>query len=268
MSICSVCEETVTVAVDTIACYGPCKGIFHQKCASLTKTAIKMIAECNNVHWYCNECNQYSIKAVASTLNALSVSVQKLTDANKLSIEQHTPSPSLKLTLPSFADTASKNKRRRLDGSTNATGSSSPLIKRNVVVGSIDDDSAAGPKAVEPRKTVVISQFHPSTTAEDLQKYILEKLQIQPETSSGIRCNILIPAGLTLENLDFVGFKVSFPESHYDSIMCSSIWAKGITLRDFINRPRARGRQLGAFLPKITLGSTTPSGTISEPMVQ
>lgn len=118
--------------------------------------------------------------------------------------------------------------------------------KQKTIIGSCVDDLVLGPKVVAPKKTILVSQLHPSTEATELKSYLDDKLQ---QSGTAIQCKILIPKGKTRDELDFVGFMVIIPGSLYENVMSPTLWAKGVTVRDFIHHRKTRGQQFSTFLP-------------------
>lgn len=264
MTNCGVCTEVITALPDSIKCDGPCNMSIHAKCASLTRTAIKIINESSNLLFLCDHCKLFSFKEITDHLLAIKTSISNLSDAmsaqsertakltdevaantiktDKLASSSMTPVSVLRQN----GQTSISQKRRRMDASPSAPRNASPApLARNLVVGSAEN--ACGLQSVEPRKIVVASQLHNSTTVEQLKAFISEKLATGGNQNT-IRCNMMLPNGRSVEDVDFLSFKVSVPESLYDRLLNADIWPKGVTVREFVHR-NANTRRLGHFLP-------------------
>lgn len=264
MANCGMCTEVITALPDSIKCDGPCNMSIHAKCASLTRTAIKMINESSNIFYFCDRCKVFPVKAITEHLIAIKTSISNLSDVMSVQSEKTTKLmdevaantiKTDKLTSSSMtpvsgfrldSQTVLSQKRRRLDTSPSVPRNASPApLSRNLLVGSAEN--GGGLQSVETRKIVVASQLHNSTTAEQLKAYISEKLSTG-ETANSIRCNMMLPNGRSVDEVDFLSFKVSVPASLYDSLLKADIWPKGVTVREFVHRS-VNTRRFGHFLP-------------------
>lgn len=249
VSICGSCTEEINER-DFLVCHGACRETFHVKCVGLKASVCKMIADCANLHWYCNACNNSPMIDVASSLKEVKASIDNL--AVKIDLKVSGPTtPTWPLNIRDF-------KRKREDFSPGA-----PNPKRAVVPNPSSDlisgtNESACLKVVEVRKNIVVSQLHPSTTAPELIAYLNAELKLDG-TASDIRCVPLVPSGKVLTDLDFIGFKLSFPESLYCKIMLPALWPRGVTLRDFVFRKKNNNKNMGFYLPNRQAGGITPS---------
>lgn len=95
-------------------------------------------------------------------------------------------------------------------------------------------------------KQIVVSQLHPSVSADQLIQYVVAKLSLCAERN-GISARALIPKGTNAADLNFVSIMLTAPENLYGAIMDQSLWPQGARVRDFEIRPRT-SRQSGVFL--------------------
>lgn len=258
MAACKVCSEVVICsASDTVQCSGACNANFHVRCAGLSvfsKAAVKMLNESPNLSWFCCDCMSFKVKDVARSLAEIKQSMNKVietVESTKVAVASCGPPYSPAISGPSFncAGTVSSLKRRRVGhGSVEQSIARSPAPLQLQITGSRTDD-AIKIKAVESRKLIVVSQLHPTTTAGEMSEYLNAHLKVE----NTIRANLLLPRGRSLEELDYVSVKLSVPESLYDLLMAPEVWPKGVTVREFISRPRILGQPLGSFLPPKTL---------------
>lgn len=248
--ICAICEQVASDSgADVITCYGPCKKAFHGKCVNLSNAVLKTIANNNNISWNCDDCNKPT--NVPGDLTEISKSLVALTEAvasnskvlatlvaNSIAPKSFTSVVAGQAGV--FPSPSAANKRRRTDD----TFVGSP-VSRKTVVGSGTDVSIEI-KSVEARKDVVASQLHTSTTEEELCAYLNDVHKLS--TPNAMRCRMLLPNGKKVEDLDWISFKISVPESMYEKVMVAGNWPKGVTVRDFERRSRVRSA--GAFLSK------------------
>lgn len=248
MADCASCSELSSVIDEVITCNGPCNSAVCRSCAGLSKAAVKIVYECKNVHFYCNSCNGVSIKDVAISLVDVNQKLNKLTEyvvANSLKI----PAPSMSF-LNDVDSGASSLKRRRVDNIASGPRAATPNhIRQSLVQAPLLTGSTATTDlmSVEERKVVVASMLHPTTDVGKLTTFLNKQLKLDKDSSS-IRCQLLLPVGRTVEQLDYVSFKISVPEPLYPLLLFAEVWPKGVTLRDFVFR-RFNSRPLGSFLP-------------------
>lgn len=273
MSNCKECSEIISAVPDSIRCEGLCGSSFHLKCVNITRSVLKVILENPNLYFMCIDCKHVSIPSIADHLSEIKSSISKLSDAmsmqSKKTAELNTTAGKLsdvvaantistnKLAVaatptnlrPRSNDSAAiSSKKRRLDLNDLSDIRSSPMPIRKSVIGSCVINDADEVKAVEPRTAILVTQLHPTTTADSIINYVNKKLNLVAG-SSVIRGNILLPKNRTIEELDFIGCKLSVPQSMYPALMSAAIWPKGVTVRDFVFFPRKTPRTLGHFLP-------------------
>lgn len=275
MTSCKTCSDLITAVPDSVRCDGTCGGSFHLKCVNLTRTSLKLILDHPNINFSCNDCKNPSFLSISSHLSDIKMSISKLsselstqslktaelaTTADKLSdvVAANTVSTN-KLAISAtptrnmLSTNISTKKRRLNDNAWNALDSS-PITTRKHVIGSCNDE-AVGVKAVEPRSTILVTQLHPSTTVDSIIHYVTGKLNLDPN-SCEIRGNMLIPKNRKIEELDYIGCKITIPQSMYLNLMNAALWPMGVVVRDFIFMPRKP--TLGHFLPPAESVVTIP----------
>lgn len=244
---CKQCSIPIsTVIGESIACDGPCKAVICRSCTGMTKAAVKAVSEYINLTYHCNSCFCFSIKEVAQSLNDVKASLVKISEsvlANAANIANIAPALPLHAHIISGQVPSPGLKRRRVES---VDSFPTPKLVENVIVGSDENSDLF---AVEQRKQIVASLFHTSIKPEELCVHIKKHLNLSDEDSS-IRCSLLLPAGRKIEELDFVSFKVVFPESMYSRILDPVLWPKGIRVRDFVHKIR-NSRNVGHFLPPV-----------------
>lgn len=255
MPNCKKCNEDITAVPDSVNCaYPSCNNSFHMKCVGLSRTLLNFITNSPNVHFTCDDCtNGVFVLARKQTPTVPDSMATDLADIKK-SLEILSSTMSTASSWPIQDKLGSKSKRSRYELDTDGNTTPIPLVKsklattaadKEVVVGSAD---ANGLQIVEQRKLIVASMLHPSTEPEMLMEFLTTKLEL-PTNSSSIRVSKLLPAGVDPNTLDFISFKISVPTSMYEPIMKTAIWPKGVTVREFQNRPKKL--RTGNFLPNL-----------------
>jgi hypothetical protein len=95
---------------------------------------------------------------------------------------------------------------------------------------------------VEERRFFVISRIDPTTEPDSITRYITEKTGIDD-----VKCQLLLPIGRTIADLDFVSFKIGVNETNYQKLMTPEVWPAKILVRDFVDRRRRRNRSSAGF---------------------
>lgn len=280
MTDCGSCNANIAILPDSITCDGPCQRIFHLKCANVSRALSKQILDSTNLHYFCDACKCFSFRGISSHLTDLKASITKLYDAmtmHSMKTDEFTTTAA-KLSDAVAANTATTDKlastatpsirswpenrenagvvplkkRPPMTDSTPSSSRSSAYSKANtVVIGTCDSNEDLGSvKAVEPRRMVVISQLHPSTTSDSIITFVNKKLNLNPETNT-IRATMLVKKDRDVSQMDFVSCKLNITQEMYSSVMNASIWPTGVTIRDFVNFSRKPERTIGHFLPPI-----------------
>lgn len=259
---CGTCDKTIATLDDTIICSGPCGFSLHLKCAGLSKAQSKLLVDCSNIHYYCNNCQKYSNKTIAdrldtftSSINGLVDSLKPLANINFSAIVSGLSSFSLNSTNQAQINTVQpnssiivNNKRRRIE---------SPVTNNSQIEAKTGTNDSLALAVVPQRKSIVASQLSSATTTEQILKYIADKLNITDAAEKNtIRPTILLPANKKAEELNFVSFRVSMPETLFETLFSEQFWPKGVIIREYIPKPKRNfDIRQAVFLPTTT---TTP----------
>lgn len=100
-------------------------------------------------------------------------------------------------------------------------------------------------------KSVVISNIDKSISIDYLSNYLADKLKID---KTKIHVSLLLPAGKSVDDLNFLQYKVTAPDVKYSSLMDSNTWPSNVRIRDFVNKPKVGvGVSLQSFIEKRNL---------------
>lgn len=255
MANCAVCFESTLgqLTDDVIQCNGSCMNCFHLSCVGLTRSIGKSVAGSPNIHWYCDACNIVSLHKVVENLTAAIVSLPEVISQSMLKLGLTPKQVPLSSSIqPEFTVSS---KRKRFDDSYVAQTvpeqqqQSSQELR---IIGSGETSSSI--IAIEQRRSIVVSMLDTATTSDDLINFVNTSLELN-DKSSLFRCNMLLPSGRNLEDLDFISYKLTASETLISSLLHASIWPKGVTVRDFIpkNRPPRRRPQGIPLFPLMTV---------------
>lgn len=247
-TICFTCNDPI-VNNEFIECNGSCGNFFHSKCASINKATLNMITRNANVHWFCHQCNN-SKKNIAESIIQLKESMDQMsgTLANNLtkftdgfrSLSESLIGNISNLGRPNVhlvgnVTSKSTNKRPRDESDQPPHRTQKRLIlgsnETNMSIAAVNTLDAKSTASVR-RKSVVVSNINNAITAEYLEKYVSEQLKIEREF---IRVTSLFSNRATYTSLQY---RISTPESHYESLMKPESWSKNVKIRDYVYKGR------------------------------
>lgn len=249
MESCNCCRKPISNA-DFVSCAGSCKELFHIKCVAVTKQMLNAVNACPNIHWHCNECNNGN-RSIAQSLDQINDAIDLLRESLSGDLIQFVNG------FTSLTETFIKSLPVP-DGST-----VTPVVPLNSCPPKNDDvrelkkdstpmsteQSSCKPKTIdshcttaiasryidEPVKSVVVSNIGKDITGDFLSDYIADKLVVAKER---INLTLLLPAGKSIRELNFLQFKVTVPDDKYDAIMCPGTWPENIHVRDFVYKEK------------------------------
>jgi hypothetical protein len=115
--------------------------------------------------------------------------------------------------------------------------------KRTTTKGFFGTANAASQiSAAVERKDFVISRVHPSTTPDGIVDFIKQNTGVVD-----VRCQLMLPRGRTVADLDYVSFKISATEADYDELMKPEVWPTKVLVRDFVRNNRRQGAGATGF---------------------
>jgi hypothetical protein len=89
--------------------------------------------------------------------------------------------------------------------------------------------------AAAERKVFVISRVHPATTPDGITDFIKQNTGVED-----VRCQLMLPKGRDVMDLDYVSFKISATVAGYEELMRPEIWPAKVLVRDFFQSNRRR----------------------------
>lgn len=231
--VCYYCNESADDAsMDSkIRCMGPCEQFIHINCVGLSKAAAKAFNDCNEIHFYCNKCQKYSLCGISETLRNFSKDINKLGDALKPLAEVDFN----KLTTSFINNRVHPNvtirppKRLRIDMEPEQPNQ----IISTEKIGTKESDILS---VVPKPKSLVIGRLSKATTTDNIAKYVVDNI---PDLSTAdINCTMLIPKNRNADELNHINFRVTVPDRIFDQVFNASFWPKGVIVREYIFRPR------------------------------
>lgn len=209
---------------ERILCKGDCQLSFHVKCIGLKKTVLAVLKENANIHWHCYDCSASSINNASKSMTDCTRAVTELISNISPMIEFITANVS-NCNIGNSASYRATDCESEMETDSNANGptvkrkrvfTQTRLLRSNVVnnrnqmnqalqFGTNDMESHL--KLFTSFKNVYISHLDPTTTEEDIMKYIKERINVSD--LSNVLCKKLVPVGKNLKDLQFISFKVS-----------------------------------------------------------
>ncbi|XP_037030800.1 uncharacterized protein LOC119070531 [Bradysia coprophila] len=270
-SQCKSCDNKI-LSSDFITCAGLCGEHFHIKCVAVTKPMLAAVSNCPNIHWYCHACNDGS-RNISSVVNGINESIERLSSSLSNNLLQFLNDLQVLMdrifktigtgnviqNQTNTADSHDQNCQREngseeRDKLDNCGYRETKEIDDGLIAkcanGSNIGTSNADP-VVHPVKMVVVSNIGKSISVDYLANYLADELKIDKRK---IRVSLLLPGGKTVDDMNFLQFKVTVPVDKYDLIMNSSTWPSNVRIRDFVNKPRINiGVSLQNFMEKRTV---------------
>lgn len=268
-SQCKSCNNTISNS-DFITCAGLCGEYFHIKCVAVTKPMLAAVSNCPNIHWYCHSCNDGN-RNISSVINGINESIERLSSSLSNNLLQFLNGfkilmdrlfetiGTINIVQSKAPDVPDQNLRQKNGCEENDKLDSFGCHKeKGFDIGS-DAKRPNGSNIDTPHiisddqhvKSVVISNIGKSISIDYLANYLADELKIDKKK---IRVSLLLPGGKTVDDLNFLQYKVTIPDVKYSSIMDSNTWPSNVRIRDFVNKPKERaGVSLQNFIEKRTV---------------
>lgn len=263
---CSEPDCVVPLDAHKVEC-GVCLSRYHYRCVNLKKTDSAAINENAAIMWKCTNCMSGEsgptlreavsclmdcTKAVSELLSKLTPLIEKLSDTTFQRHDINFPPGKRKRPDRSDDDQASHRSEETprgpprpreikaadadlrfgtLNEPSCSIKAAKPVIKsskRRSTTSTEEDDPSL--------KHLYVTKLDPSTTEADILKYISEK--IAPAQVEGIQCKKLVKTGCTIEDLNFISFKVAAPINLSATLGEANFWPLGVAVRGFTFRPR------------------------------
>lgn len=87
---------------------------------------------------------------------------------------------------------------------------------------------------IETNRIAYVSNFHPSTTEEEVINYLLLKNVIS--SIEDVSCKKLVSSNVDLDTVSFVSFKVTIRSELFHAVVNSKLWPDKVIVREFVNR--------------------------------
>lgn len=161
-----------------------------------------------------------------------------------------------KLPVTPVSTTPSSRKREThislIDNATGTTVNSAKFPtpkqgKKNVQIGKPVEQRQNAPRKSNPlSKAIWISKFHPETTPDELENYIVENTEVKD--TSKFKCSKLVKKDADIGKMSFVSFKIDVSSDVYDILINPDIWPQDKQIREFIKLLPPK-QTLGEFMP-------------------
>lgn len=172
-----------------------------------------------------------------------------------------------KLPVTPQTDTPSQRKREKhillIDNSSSTTVESVKIPtpkqgKKNVQIGRPVEERQSVSRKVNPlSESIWISKFHPETTPEELENYIIEHTGVNDK--SKFKCVKLVKKDSDITKLSYVSFKIDATPEVYDILNDPENWPSDKQIRPFVKITPPK-RTLNDFVPQ----KSNPTNTVPE----
>jgi len=210
---------------------------------------LNAVNTCPNIHWYCHECNSGN-RNISASIDRINDAIGLLTSSLSGDLVQFVNG--FKNLTEQFMKTvchtvtAAPQKAIISVVNENPTPMPSPSFERKDYESILDEtnnhstsstleqctfESSKNRLNCEASRSVVVSNIGKDITEEYLIDYLSDELDISREK---IGVSLLLPAGKTIDVLNFLQFKITIPESKYFAIMDPMSWPTRVRVRDFV----------------------------------
>jgi hypothetical protein len=207
---------------DRAVCKGFCGKTFHINCLNLNmdKKVLETVRACGSFLLFCDRCSKLQDSVVmrrflseaeddlanlAENLRSLTQKVDEMCSNAVAAVratvaeDKKTPAPVAELS------PAVKTRAQR------AKAAKEKAEKQEI--------PATRPHTDEERRFLVLSRIHPDTTSDKIGNFNRRKTYV-----TNIRCHLMIPRGKTVNELEYVSFKVGVEAANYSMLMVAELW--------------------------------------------
>lgn len=194
---------------------------------------------------------------------------------NRIKSKPNTPKPKLystviKSTLPVTPQPEAPSQRKKeqhitlIDNSSDTTIKSVKIPtpkqgKKDVQIGRAVEERQIVPRNSNPlSKSIWISKFHPETTPEELENYIVEHTEVKDK--SKFKCSKLVKKDQDVTNMSFVSFKIDVTPENFGILIAPENWPQNKHVREFIKMAPPKPT-LADFVPQKPSNSASINAT-------
>lgn len=240
--------ELISKDDSIITCFVCSKNFHGFACLGLSRNHLKTFKEVPGLLWSCEKCRVSPLMKISEMVFKKLENISVKNDQNgqdellKRFDQLSEEVSNIKKTVESLGvtDVENPNAKRLRSGLLKPmspripSGTSDwPRIqnKSRLITGTDTVDSTL--KVVEQPIFYHVSRFDPTTTNDELQDYIVQKLAIE---KSKVLCTRLVPKGREEKDLNFITFKVGIPKTFETIFFNAANWPANITVRPFEQR--------------------------------
>lgn len=256
-SKCNTCNGLISSS-EFISCAGICQQLFHIKCAAVNKSMLNAVTSSPNIHWFCNECNSGN-RNVAASMDRINESIGLLTKSLSGDLVQFVDGfksltenfmETISTAVISNATNMSSNASHdeKVPTSNDVSELSSELSTCN---NTADESNCTTDFIVDrdraPVRSVVVSNVGKDVSADCLTDYLVDELCVERER---ISVSLLLPTARSINDLNFLQYKITLPEEKYGAIVNPKSWPPNIRVRDFVHKVYRLGVSKQQFFAK------------------
>jgi hypothetical protein len=232
---CAKCKQQ-TNAVDGLCCVGPCGRIFHRSCSSLSMGSLTELLECRNLCFKCDSCVDECYRPLEKKMERLEKEVSEMKSLLTAALEDKPTTekgtPALKIQPPRKVKKTPATYAATVTGAstskTIATGPKTPTGPRAVVKGTGPSNSKL--TVASPKFWVYVSGLAPDSKESDVLEYVGDEFDAD---INDVKCVKLLPKNLSLEECEYISFKIGFPLELKEDAINPESWPNGVSVREF-----------------------------------
>lgn len=251
-TICQACSHPI-ITTEFITCSGACGGVFHTKCAAITRPMLSSLNNCPNIHWFCHECNNGN-RGVATAIDRMNKTIESLSSSLSGDLLQFINN--FKMLIDTFVGTIGTLNMAKDPVTTNASDdlhekenlSHEMNIIRSPSRGKfVFRSKRPGMASLNnmSQRSVVVSNIGKDVYTEHLTNYVAEQLKINKKS---ISVTLLLPPDKSVKDVNYLQYKVTVPELNYNAVKYPDSWPINVPVRDFVPKTKVnRGVGLHRF---------------------
>lgn len=283
-SACDYCAKQVKGEEPFVKCMGFCEGVVHMRCTKtgslkMNTSFLKIINECFNMFWMCDECSKLmKVARFRTVMESVGDAVDHMQDEQDrknselrdLITENGKQLLLLSKRVSSLTPTANKLGTPRNKPTPKRTRDSNPVPPKPLVFGT-NEVASASVTCIPPEESLFrlyVTRFANHTTATQVEGLVKNAIG-QNEL---VQVTALVKKGVDPLTLPFISFKVAVNLGHKAAILNPAIWPGNCGFREFEDLQRkssspSNGDGQRAKKPMLSLATIpitlTPSGSAS-----
>lgn len=253
-NLCGKCNKACNIRSD-VACFGSCHKLFHPVCVDYNfEKHVKVIKESPFIKFVCMPCqdeNRHILNTNVNEMNGMLRELSATITEIKKGFDVKFDSLTVKVNDVAASGVSANEKFDNLTSKVNdVTAAGLSPVSYADIIGSGEPTEFLETVAVKRRQFIYVTNLKPTTKAVDVIRHINTKTGVEGDDVT--LCWPLIPKGRSVDQLNFISFKIGVYEEHMATILCPDFWPVNVRVRPFIFKPQNNvSKNLGIPLPAI-----------------